>query len=93
MGHVVGQGLRTGGQGDAQQGAEGLCGEGVQILQGKTDGAFAFQRDAGQRQAHSLGDHGGYGGKPKKPLIRMALPATFRRFMETESTTTSFSRV
>ena len=32
-------------------------------------------------------------GKPKKPLIRMALPATFRRFMETESTTTSFSRV
>lgn len=39
-----------------------FAGEGVQILQGKTDGAFAFQRDAGQRQAHSLGDHGGYGG-------------------------------
>ena len=62
LGYVIGQGLRTGGQGDAQQGAEGLCGEGTQILQGKTDGAFAFQSDAGQRQAHSLGDHGGYGG-------------------------------
>ena len=55
LGYVVGQGLCTGGQGDAQQGAEGLCGEGVQILQGKTDGAFAFRsRKKEQFRAHGL---------------------------------------
>ena len=32
-------------------------------------------------------------GKPKNPLMRMALPATFRKFIMTDRVTTSLSRV
>ena len=62
LGNVVGQGFRAGWQGNAQQSAEGFRGKRPQIPQGKAEGAFALQGDAGQNQPHGLGDDGGHGG-------------------------------